>query len=140
MDWETLAGRIREWNAGEDLAVILAAVEALAPGSAAGQALERLGLQALAPARGGIGGWLVRSRLGQRILVRLMRMDVCLLIRPVRFVQLARLFFPAPRQLLGFYGRGRAWLPALYLWHPLRMAARLAGLSCRLGPPSQRGS
>jgi len=127
LDWEKIDDRIQRWNVAEDVHDCLRVLRLLQPESLAQHALERLGAAGSAPASrtGACSRWL-RSKTGQRWTEWSMRTNPVLCIRPIRPLLVGRSLAPSPARLLGYYGRTtRAWLPWLYLTHPVHMLRKL---------------
>ena len=127
LNWESLRAKASAWNAVEDVKTCLKVMEKLFPGGAGAA------LRAFAPGDGEdepAGTSPPSSRLAISLLPRAMEMDEHLLFRPARILSLARVFFPSPAGLKGFYGVRHPLAPVLlYPLHPFVMTARLLGIN-----------
>lgn len=117
LDWAALRESSNRWNISDEIFQSLEVLDRLLPDAQAAAALRRLGHE---PAR-------VRksNRNIPQWVMRWMKADEGVTIRPARLLNLGSLFFPAPRTLRNFYDGSRVPLVLLYLWHPVRMTARL---------------
>jgi hypothetical protein len=124
MDWEAVRERARRWNTLEEVVQCLAVLDTLLPDGEAGEALARLDVEderAAVMTRSWMG-WFYQTRIGHGLIERCMVVNPDVILRPVRFLFVGRLLFPAPRRLLRYYGKNhRVWLPLLYLVHPLNI-------------------
>lgn len=123
-DWPELARRIDRWNIGDDVATVLRVLDRLLPDSVAGDALNRLGIS-----KAGSAAVSTTCAIESDPLAAQEAAMPGLIVRVGRLAGLSSLLFPAPQRLLRYHRASPAWLPALYLWHPVHMALRLAGLT-----------
>jgi hypothetical protein len=126
LDWAAVATRIRDWNVEDEVSECLRVLCVLNPGSAAGRALEKLGLPANETRGSSVSVTLFGTPTAQRMLEAGMRMNPALLFRPARILLVGRVLFPSPDRIRKFYGAsGRRIVPLLYLVHPWVLLFRL---------------
>jgi hypothetical protein len=122
LDWIAIRENSKRWNLLPEIFQSLEVMDRLLPESLAAAALARLGFDGRAvqhpPAPG-------KTTWRDRLILRWMKADAGLVIRPARLLTIGTIFFPAPRRLKGFYREAGAPVALLYLVHPFRMAARL---------------
>ena len=110
--------RARRWNAEEEVERCLLLLKRLFPAAGvdallAGRAGARGRSHAISPARRSFPAWVMRPLPG-------------LVVRPVRLLELARLFFPSAEKLRAFAGvSSPAGILGARLMHPARMARRI---------------
>ena len=116
VDWIRVAELSNRWNVGEPVLQLLDILIRLAPTPAVTEGRAVLQGRILAERRTG--------PVSVERLARWMRPNKTLVIRPARLLELKSLFFPGPRRLARYYGRGGWWR---VFTHPAHMLARLVG-------------
>jgi len=126
MDWNAVRRRAAEWNILPDVLDSLRVMSLLLPDSPAAAAIQILspGAAGASASRGPRARFPPPPR-EVRGMDFLMRMNSVLRFRPARLLFLARLFFPAPRDLRAYHRNSRWPLPVLYLRHACHMPGKL---------------
>ncbi len=127
---ERLTRLAHEWNVVEEVADAVGLLDRVMPSPRRSAAIARLGLAVrplVAPgaARSRLLAALMENRLGRLAASRGVRLNEAGFFRPIRLLDLPRVFAPSPSRLRAFHRDARSSLPRLYTRHVLTMLRRL---------------